>query len=72
MFRYVEPLYVTETCLECHGQPVGELDQYGYKKEGMQVGDVGGAMSITEPMDIYDSECARACCSRCSWCCSCS
>ncbi|WP_449315215.1 c-type heme family protein [Rubneribacter sp.] len=55
VFRYVEPLYVTETCLECHGQPVGELDQYGYKKEGMQVGDVGGAMSITEPMDIYDS-----------------
>lgn len=55
VFRYVEPLYVTETCLECHGKPVGELDQYGYEKEGMQVGDVGGAMSITEPMDIYAS-----------------
>ena len=38
---------------ECHGDPVGELDQYGYPKEGMQVGQVGGAMSITEPMDIY-------------------
>lgn len=53
MFRYTEPLYVTESCLECHGDPVGELDQYGYPKEGMQVGQVGGAMSITEPMDIY-------------------
>lgn len=55
VFRYVEPLRVTETCLECHGEPAGELDQYGYEKEGMQVGDVGGAMSITEPMDIYAS-----------------
>lgn len=53
VFRYTEPLYVTETCLECHGEPVGELDQYGYEKEGMQVGDIGGAMSIIEPMDIY-------------------
>lgn len=53
VFRYTEPLYVTESCLECHGDPVGELDQYGYPKEGMQVGQMGGAMSITEPMDIY-------------------
>ena len=45
VFRYTEPLYVTESCLECHGDPVGELDQYGYPKEGMQVGQVGGAMS---------------------------
>lgn len=53
VFRYTKPLYVTESCLECHGDPVGELDQYGYPKEGMQVGQVGGAMSITEPMGIY-------------------
>ena len=53
VFRYTEPLYVTESCLECHGDAVGELDQYGYPKEGMQVGQVGGAMSITEPMGIY-------------------
>uniref|UniRef100_UPI003AB6C2C0 ATP-binding protein n=1 Tax=Adlercreutzia sp. TaxID=1872387 RepID=UPI003AB6C2C0 len=53
VFRYTEPLYVTESCLECHGDPAGELDQYGYAKEGMQVGEVGGAMSIIEPMDIY-------------------
>ncbi|MDR1014986.1 MAG: DUF3365 domain-containing protein [Coriobacteriales bacterium] len=53
VFRYAEPLFVTETCLECHGEPVGELDQFGYPKEGMQLGDIGGALSITEPMDIY-------------------
>lgn len=55
VFRYLEPLPVTESCLECHGDPVGELDQYGYAKEGMQLGQVGGAMSITEPMDIYEA-----------------
>ena len=53
VFRYVEPLYVTETCLECHGNPAGELDQFGYPKEGMDLGDIGGVMSIIEPMDIY-------------------
>lgn len=53
VFRYTEPLYVTETCLECHGDPTGEFDQFGYEKEGMQVGDIGGALSIIEPMDIY-------------------
>ena len=55
VFRYLEPLPVTESCLECHGEPVGESDQYGYPKEGMQLGQVGGAMSITEPMDIYET-----------------
>ena len=54
VFRYTEPLYVTESCLECHGDPAGEIDQYGYQKEGMKVGDIGGAMSITEPMSIYE------------------
>ena len=52
-FRYLQALEVDDSCLECHGEPVGELDQFGYEKEGMQVGDIGGAVSITEPMDIY-------------------
>ena len=71
-FRYLQALEVDDSCLECHGEPVGELDQFGYEKEGMQVGDIGGAVSITEPMDISPTACARAYCSRCSWCCSCS
>lgn len=54
VFRYAEPLVVTEHCLECHGTPVGELDQYGYAKEGMEVGDIAGAISISEPMEIYE------------------
>lgn len=53
IFRYAEPLYVTETCLECHGEPAGELDEFGFAKEGMKAGEVGGIMSIIEPMEIY-------------------
>ena len=56
VFRYAEPLLVTETCLECHGDPQGELDQYGYPKEGMRVGEIAGAISISEPMAIYDRD----------------
>jgi Protein of unknown function (DUF3365). len=59
VFRYTEPLYVTESCLECHGDPVGKLDQYGYPKEGMQVGHLGGAMSISEPIGFYAAGLSR-------------
>ena len=52
-FRYVEPLYMVESCLECHGEPAGELDSFGYPKEGKQVGDIAGAISIVMPVDLY-------------------
>lgn len=54
VFRYVEPLYASESCLECHGQPAGEIDQKGYAKEGLQLGDVAGAASIIMPMQTYE------------------
>lgn len=38
-FRYIAPLYIEQSCLECH------FDQ------GYTVGDVRGAISITVPMD---------------------
>lgn len=53
VFRYVEPLYITESCLECHGDPAGELDVMGYVKEGMKEGDIAGAASIKMPADTY-------------------
>ena len=53
VFRYVEPLYMAESCLECHGEPAGELDAMGYPKEGKQVGDMAGAVSIIMPADSY-------------------
>lgn len=52
-FRYVEPLWITDSCLECHGGPAGELDVMGYAKEGRQEGDLAGAVSIIIPADTY-------------------
>jgi signal transduction histidine kinase len=53
VFRYIKPLYVSESCLECHGDPQGELDKFGFPKEGQKVGDIAGAISIVMPIDLY-------------------
>ena len=55
VFRYAAPMSVEKSCLECHGEPVGEIDVAGYPKEGWQVGDVGGIISIAIPTDLYYS-----------------
>ncbi|HZJ84244.1 MAG TPA: DUF3365 domain-containing protein [Syntrophomonadaceae bacterium] len=52
-FRYLAPMKIDNTCLECHGDPVGELDILGYPKEGWKIGDLGGAVSIIMPIDMY-------------------
>lgn len=51
-FRYVSVMRVTEDCVGCHGGPEGELDPTGYPKEGWQVGDVAGAVSVVMPTDL--------------------
>jgi signal transduction histidine kinase len=53
VFRYVTPLYVEDTCLRCHGEPAGEIDMTGFPKEGLKVGDVGGAISVIVPIQSY-------------------
>ncbi len=53
VYRYITPIYLKKSCLECHGGPVGELDVTGYAKEGMAEGDLVGVTSISMPMDIY-------------------
>lgn len=50
-FRYVRALEVDESCLECHGEPVGEIDITGHAKEGWVLGQVGGAISISIPAE---------------------
>ena len=40
VFRYISVMEVTENCLECHGEPAGEIDATGYPKEGWGLGDV--------------------------------
>ncbi len=52
-FRYMVPMRMEETCLECHGKPAGELDILGYAKEGLEVGDLYGAISLVMPIDLY-------------------
>ncbi len=53
VFRYMTPLRIEESCLSCHGEPQGELDISGHPKEGFKVGDLGGAISLVMPMDIF-------------------
>ena len=54
-FRYVAAIRLSPTCLTCHGQPAGELDVTGTPKEGLSENDIGGAVSITMPVDLYES-----------------
>lgn len=53
VFRYMTPLTIDKYCLDCHGEPKGEIDISGYAKEGLKIGDFAGALSLTMPMDIY-------------------
>ena len=54
VFRYLAPMKIEQTCLECHGEPAGEPDVTGYPKEGWEIDDVGGAISIVIPMGVYE------------------
>ena len=52
-FRYVKPMYIDATCTECHGGPKGDPDILGYPKEGWEIGELAGVLSIIMPTDIY-------------------
>jgi hypothetical protein len=47
--RVLLPLFYGKGCLGCHGEPKGEMDISGYKKEGAKEGDLGGAISVKLP-----------------------
>jgi general secretion pathway protein A len=47
--RVLLPLFYGKNCLGCHGEPKGETDISGYKKEGAKEGDLGGAISVKVP-----------------------
>lgn len=53
VYRYLEPMRITEICLDCHGGPAGEVDITGYAKEGFELGDLAGAVSVVVPMDSF-------------------
>jgi Protein of unknown function (DUF3365) len=48
--RLMFPLYTTRKCLDCHGDPKGELDQTGYPREGLKLGQNAGAISVVIPI----------------------
>ena len=48
--RLMFPLYATRKCLDCHGDPKGELDRTGYPREGLKLGHNAGAISVVIPI----------------------
>lgn len=56
VFRYTSALVIKRNCLQCHGEPVGEKDVTGFLKEGMQEGDLAGAVSMVIPLGVYETE----------------
>lgn len=51
VYRYVEPLRMQTACLACHGEPRGQKDMFGFPKEGLKVGDLRGAITVTVPAE---------------------
>jgi Protein of unknown function (DUF3365) len=47
--RALTPIYYSQDCLVCHGNPKGILDISGYPREGAKEGDLAGAISIQIP-----------------------
>jgi hypothetical protein len=45
-YRYILPEYYGQSCLSCHGDPKGETDISGGKKEGAKLDELGGAISL--------------------------
>jgi general secretion pathway protein A len=44
--RLLLPLFYSQPCLACHGEPKGQRDITGYQREGAKEGDLGGAISV--------------------------
>ncbi|WP_373558548.1 methyl-accepting chemotaxis protein [Bacillus sp. FJAT-45350] len=49
VYRYLEPLRISDSCIGCHGGAKGELDPLGHVREGLNVGDLKGAVTVTVP-----------------------
>jgi len=51
VMRYAQPVRVAQDCLQCHGDPAGAKDPFGYPKEGMKVGELRAAFVLEAPTD---------------------
>jgi methyl-accepting chemotaxis protein len=52
VMRYAQPVRAAQDCLQCHGDPAGEKDPFGYPKEGMKVGELRAAFVLEAPTDV--------------------
>lgn len=52
-FRYLKRMNMESSCLQCHGEPAGEIDVTGNPKEGLKEGDLYGAISLSIPTSTY-------------------
>lgn len=52
VFRFAVPIRLDKDCLECHGDPAGKKDPFGYALEGMKVGDLRAAFAVKAPTDV--------------------
>ncbi len=57
--RYITPLRIDASCIPCHGSPAGETDVTGHVKEGMELGDLYGVISVVVPSEMYDESIAQ-------------
>lgn len=53
VYRYAVPLFMEKSCLQCHGEPKGEIDISEYPKEGYKLGDLRGIISVEMPLSDY-------------------
>jgi methyl-accepting chemotaxis protein len=56
VMRYAQPVRVAQDCLQCHGDPAGDQDPFGYPKEGMKVGELRAAFVLEAPTDVLVQE----------------
>lgn len=56
VLRFASRLSIENNCLTCHGEPAGTLDETGFLREGMQLGDLAGITSIVVPLSEYRDE----------------
>ena len=47
VYRHMEPIRLIGPCMSCHGKPKGEQDIVNFEKDGLEVGDVIGLMSVS-------------------------
>ena len=51
VMRFAQPVRVAQDCLQCHGDPQGAKDPFGFSKEGMKAGELRAAFVLEAPTD---------------------